>query len=181
MFRRSSAWSLLLLAGVVCSTTGCVSFTGPNQMASLVAEQNNIELRRQEGVSVGPFGIFLANALVGSHLPISADGLDWIEVGTYTIEDETEPFRLSALALDGYTCICRMRESGSETVVLADESTATLRRAVVFSREGDELNVIRLEGDLERVLSRALDACFADGCEGGLLDGGWMEDLDIDL
>lgn len=182
MLRRSSAWSLLVLVAFACSTTGCVSFTGPNSMASLVADQNNIELRREQGVSVGPLGIFLANAIVGSHLPISPDGLDWVEVGTYRIENETEPFRLSMLDLEGYECICRMRESGSETVVLADESTDTLRRAVVFSREGDELNVIRLEGDLERVLGRALDMCFEEGGPGSLMDGGWFGDsIDIDI
>jgi hypothetical protein len=167
--RRRVFRALLALAIVTCSLgqAGCFSFTGPSDVRRQLVRTSGVELDKEQGISVGPLGIALAQLFVREHLPFPLDGLSSVDVGVYRVCEESDgcELQLATLELDGWERIARIRDGGQEVVVLvgAQDSERGLRRLLVLQREGRSLHVVRAKGDLERVVSAALDSGMTGG------------------
>jgi len=164
--RHHQALRLVVALSVLAALgTGCVSFSGPNDVRRAIAKQQNVQLEEEMGVTVGPVGIFLANTLAGAYLPISIDGIDWVSFGEYTVsrnEPSAEPICMRDLELPGWQRIARICEPSEEVIVMVSAGDGPLRKMLVVMREGDEMQIVRAEGDLERIIDRVLESNLLD-------------------
>ncbi|MCP3904894.1 MAG: hypothetical protein GY715_14815 [Planctomycetes bacterium] len=150
-----------LLGVLAVLGTGCVSFSGPNDVRRAIAKQENVRLEEEMGVTVGPVGVFLANTLAGGYLPINMDGIKWVSFGQYSVS-RAEPVCMRDLDLPGWQRIARMCEPSEEVIVMVPAGDGPLRKLLVVQREGGEVHIVKAEGDLERIIDRLLESDLVD-------------------
>jgi hypothetical protein len=157
-----AAAALLALAVLL---SGCVSFTGPNDVRAAIAKQEDVRLEKEMGVTVGPLGVFLANTLAGPWIPVNVDGLDWVSYGEYVChrnEPSAQPLSFRDITLPGYERVARVCDRGEDVIVLVSDKGKRLRRIVVIIREKDTVRIASVEGNLDKVIDRLLDSDFID-------------------
>ncbi|MHC5005193.1 MAG: hypothetical protein ACYTJ0_18970 [Planctomycetota bacterium] len=143
---------------------GCFSFSGPNDIRNQITRSRDVTLERSEGVSVGPLGMVLARTFAGQYIPFDTTGVSSVDFGRYTIlpasAGDADPLRLSSLDLPGWERVVRVRESGSDTVVMVEPDR--LGRLLFLQRDGNELQIIRAKGRLDHLLEELLESELVD-------------------
>ena len=151
--RRGSGWMLLMLV-LPLVTTGCVSLTGPNKIRNQIAQQEDVKLEKEFGITVGPLAVALADAVASNHIPFDVSGISWVDYGEYHVRrnaPSAERFCLRNLELPGWERIARVCERDEEFLVMI-RAKPKLRELLFVQRERETVRIVRAEGDLERVL-----------------------------
>jgi len=159
MNRLTRVVIILITVSAGLSMFGCFSFSGPNDIRNAIARSENVVLQKNQGISVGPVGIGLVQMFAGSHLPVKVKGLSSVDYGSYTISSESAAeLRLSGIELNGYERIVRVRDGGEEMALLVGANDPKLKEIVCLIREGNELQIVRVKGDLEQLMDGLLDS-----------------------
>jgi hypothetical protein len=163
MIERRFTTVLLLVATIAAS--GCVSFSGPNDVRRMIAEQEQVELDQDFGVTVGPVGVFLASTLAGPYLPLDIRGVQWVSYGEYQARPKHPygaPLNLRHLDLPGWERVVRVCEQDEDVLVMVQENATKLRKILVVVRDDDQVHIARVEGNLETILDRILESDLVD-------------------
>jgi len=167
--RILGAVALSALCAVALLATGCIRFHGPRDLRRELSESAGVRLEREMGVTVTRSGVWLARWGMkfadDEDIPVSLKGVKRVQVGIYTVEglarghESRSPLAMDAL-LDGWQPLVRIQEDGDEVVVLLDEKKGRIRGMVVVVAERDEWVLVRLKGDLDRVIEEAMRMAF---------------------
>lgn len=183
---------VLLLAGL--GPAGCFSFAGPSDIARQLEADAPLALEKEMGITVGPLGVALASAIAGPHLPMSLDGLSSVDFGEYTVHElSAEPVDvpLHGLEAKGWERVARIRDERSHVSILTWGTEEKVRRMLVLSRDGDELHIVRVTGNFEKLLDNLADSDLLDELPDFCGDGGgvcaddddacdWFDDVELE-
>jgi hypothetical protein len=157
-----SVVAALLLGCVALVCSGCVGFSGPSDIRRAIDKTGHVDLEQDQAITVGPLGIMAAGMFAGPYLPVSLNGLSWVDWGQYTIQpaegQTVDSLRLRELELPGWEPILRIREGGSDVAVLIGTNDSSVRKILFLQREGDQLQIVRAQGNLEKFIDGLLDS-----------------------
>ena len=171
---KRGAVVFLTLAGVVLST-GCV-LRGPSGIKDQVERSNGRTYQREFGITVGRTGLGIARMAMRIGDEDEAvhmlRGVNKVQVGVYEVVDQGNGTGRSARASDFglYDPLVQVREDGETVLVLAREEDETIRRLLVVVDSDDELVIVRLRGDLERIIEDAIRLGLSEGGREELAD-----------
>ncbi|MFG0274422.1 MAG: hypothetical protein ACF8QF_05145 [Phycisphaerales bacterium] len=166
MNRTSTLLAFVIGAAAVATTlSGCIGFHGPNDLKRSVARAGDVRLKQDFGISTNGMTLRMARGLaspwVDEPLPRLA-GIKRAQVGTYRIEAADGPLPASILAdleVSGWEAAVRVTNpaGADETLVLVKEDRkGRLRGVAVAARDGEELTLARVRGNLEKFLANVL-------------------------
>ena len=163
---------LCLLALIpALAATACVRFHGPRDLSRELSESAGVRLEREMGITVTRSGIWLARWGLkfadDDDVPVSLKGVKRVQVGVYNVDglardsEGRSPLSIEGL-LEGWQRWVRIQDDQEEVVVLVDERGGRMRGMVVVVAEQDEWVVIRLKGNLDRVIEEAMRMAFKE-------------------
>lgn len=150
----------LLLCG---ASVACIGFRGPADVRRGVERRTASDLDRQFAITVGPASMaFVRWAARVADEPdaIALRGIRKVQVGVYQ-RDRSD----GAVALDRhlepidfprYDPLVQVREDHERVLVLAETRAERIRRMLVVVDDLDEVVIVRMSGDLQRVLEEAI-------------------------
>lgn len=159
--------TLLVVAFGLAAAPGCIRLGGPDNVSRHLSREAGVDLQQEMGITVTRSGIWLAKKGLrwADDVDISLDGLKRVEVGIYTVEgdrgDSAEPLdiRVFPTAWDSWV---EVHDEGEQVFVLvrsgkkSDEITGLL----VVVAEDEEWVVVRMYGDLDRILEETMRFAF---------------------
>ena len=167
----------VLLATIVAvaagALPGCVGFSGPSDVARRIETSRPVDLDKEFGISVGPLGVFLASAIASPWLPVDINGVSSVDFGEYTVEAISEDPRatcLRDLELAGWEPFLRVCEDGSDVVAMVNENGRSVTGLLVVTREGGELQIVRVRGDFDKIIDNLMSSELLKGSMDGWLD-----------
>jgi len=153
-----------LLAG-----TACVRFHGPRDLSRELSASAGVRLEREMGITVTRSGVWLARWGLkfanDDDIPFSLKGVKRVQVGIYKVDglarghETRSPLAVDDL-LEGWQRWVRIQDGDDEVVVLVDERNGRMRGMVVVVAERDEWVLVRLKGNLDRVIEDAMRMAF---------------------
>jgi len=159
----------LLLLLPALAATACVRFYGPRDLRRELSSSAGVQLEREMGVTVTRSGVWLARWGLKfadeDEIPISLKGVKRVQVGVYTVEglargrESRSPLALDDL-LPGWQRWLRIQDDDEEVVALVDEREGRMRGLVVVVAEEDQWVLVRLRGNLDRVIEDAMRMAF---------------------
>lgn len=168
----AAAWlaACLLATSLVA---GCRDPSTAEICSALEAAHPGLTLERDEGFHLGRLSMAVVHAISRAALDRSDEdeattlalvsAIHSIDMGTYRVRGLAKGATLQlpdslARALDrhGWRTAVRERDAGEVTWVLSREQEGTVRSLYVVSFDGDELELVHLEGQLDRVLAAAV-------------------------
>lgn len=177
MRRRTSLFVSAIAMSSTLLLSGCIGFHGPNDLRRSIARDNDVRLQQEFGISTNGLTLKLARGIaspfVGKELPRVA-GISRVQYGQYTVvprsSDEIPDRMLRDMKLDGWDRVIRISEAsgGDEVCVYTKDNGTILKGIVVAVRDGDELMLVRVKGDIEKFLATAMDS-------------DWFDDIDIEI
>lgn len=157
--------TLVLALAATVLATGCIRPHGPEDLRRELTYTTGVRLDRQLGITVTRSGVWLARMglnIAGEDVPIK--GLRRVEVGIYTVEGLRRGFEtagpLRIPELDDWTPVARVNDGGDSALVLVDERRGKMRHMVVIATDDDEWVIVRLRGDLDRIVEDAMRFAF---------------------
>lgn len=165
-----SRWTLALLA-TIATATCCATSTTSNQVAAdLAGASPNCAIERESRLVLGRASLGLVRSLIGRAEEDLDDAAREILRATHRVEATTFhvgsacalPDRASSLrgrlASEGWHAVVSDVEQGGElSLVLTRQGTGgAISSLLVITLDGDELEVVRLDGEIERVLVAAV-------------------------
>jgi hypothetical protein len=163
--KRSRTLLALAVGALATTLTGCIGLHGPNDLKRSVASSGDVSLKQDFGISTNGITLRMARGLaspwVDEPLPRLA-GIRRAQVGTYRIEPKSGPLPAAILAdleVRGWTPAIRITNpvGADETLVLIKEDRkGRLRGVAVAARDGEELTLARVRGDLDTFLANVL-------------------------
>lgn len=163
--RSRLALAVSLAAAAACATSG--PYTG--DLASVIDPGTpGWRLEREEHLVLGRISLALARAVIrvaedDDEAARILAGVRRVEVATYRVVSRGEStlgaFQELALRLgdDGWTPVVEVNEGWSTTWVMQHAGDdGRLDRILVLELDGSSLEVVRLDGDMERILAEAL-------------------------
>jgi hypothetical protein len=163
--KRSRTLLALAVGALATTLTGCIGLHGPNDLKRSVASSGDVSLKQDFGISTNGMTLRMARGLaspwVDEPLPRLA-GIRRAQVGTYRIEPKSGPLPaaiLTDLEVRGWTPAIRITNpvGADETLVLIKEDRkGRLRGVAVAARDGEELTLARVRGDLDTFLANVL-------------------------
>ena len=164
-----------VLAGLLLSGSGCglAFYRGPAGMEGALERQLDCELNRDFGLKLG----FLLAPLASSIVRKTADtgdeeflkGLHLRKVGVavFHVEDQgTDVRRLdpAKLGLSGWHTLARVKQDGEQLLVMSKpEKSGGIRNVVLVTYNGDEVAIVRIKGDLDKLVQAAAEAAAREG------------------
>lgn len=172
MKKRIGGVALLgtLLAGSGC---GLAFYRGPAGMEGALERQLDCELNRDFGLKLG----FLMAPLASSIVRKAADeedeaflkGLHLRKVGVavFHVEHQGSDVRRldpAKLGLAGWDTLARVKQNGEQLLVMSKpEKSGGIRNVVLVTYDGDEVAIVRIKGDLDKLVQAAAEAAAREG------------------
>jgi len=164
---RRYAGLLMLLLPIVLGTS-CVRFRGPEDLRKDLSSTAGVELKKEMGVTVTRSGMWIARKAIkwsddDDDIP-SLKGVRRVEVGIYRVEGlregRDERVALGLEDLPGWSPIVRIHEDGEDVFVLVDEDGERIKRMLIVVADQDEWVIVRIKGNLNRILEDAMRMAF---------------------
>ena len=163
---RRHAALLILLIPIVLGTS-CIRFRGPEDLRHDLSRASGVRLNKEMGVTVTRSGMWIARKAIkwsaDGHTP-SLKGVRRVEVGVYQVEGlrkgHHERVQLGLEDLPQWTPLVRIRDEEEEVFVLVDEDGEQIKQMLVVVADHDEWVLVRMKGNLNRVLEDALRMAF---------------------
>lgn len=161
--RRFAVPMLALVAAALAA--GCIRPHGPEDLRRELSYTSGVRLDRQLGITVTRSGVWLARMglnIAGEDVPIR--GLRRVEVGIYTVKglrpgwETAGPLRIPEL--DDWTPLARVRDGGDDALVLVDDRRGRMKQMVVIATDDEEWVIVRLRGNLDRIVEDAMRFAF---------------------
>jgi hypothetical protein len=172
MFRRLS---LLVVAVLLFLTaSACVGFIGPGRLSHDLADELDWKLDREMGLTVRRSALWFARAVMpeddeeSEEISAMLKGVRRVQVGVYEVEPRkngTQDATLCNHPFESWTQMVRVCDE-DEQVVLLTPDLDDLREMIVLTREGNELVVVYLKGNLEMAFENAIMIASRDSSEG---------------
>jgi hypothetical protein len=160
-------FAIPVLVGALLAAPGCIRLGGPDNVSRYLSREAGVDLQQEIGLTVTRSGIWLAKKGMkwADDVDISLDGLRRVEVGVYTVEGTRGD---AARALDinvfptSWDNWVRVQDEGEQVFVMVrpGETPEQIREMLVVVAEDEEWVVIRLYGDLDRILEDTLRFAF---------------------
>ncbi len=169
---------LLLTAIVGLTTTGCW-FHGPNNVRDDLSDAAGVELDQEIGITLGRFGTYIAKKAVkwsGEEDVPELKGLKKVQVGVYDVVglrhgyENRRPLSMDLFS-DEWTPLVRVHERGEDVFVLTRQDNQDIIRAMlVVVAEEDEWVIVRMKGNLSRIIESAMQLAFDEADRPELYD-----------
>ena len=158
---RLRALTLVLVAGLATGTA-CI-FRGPSGMRRELSRAAGVELDRQMAFTIGRTGILLARMVTdGDKVPLR--GVHKVQVGIYEVKGLRpgfgEQLTLEPPHLPGWENVVRIREEDESVFIMLREEKGKVRGLLVVVAEEDEWVIVRVRGNLQRVLEKTMEMAF---------------------
>lgn len=159
----------------VALSAGCV-LRGPSGIKDQVEVSSGKTYQREFGMTVGRTGLGIARWAMRIGDEDEAvrvlRGVNKVQVGVYELVDGGNGTGRPARASDfgPYDPIVQVREDDETVLVLARQDEETIRRLLVVVDSDDELVIVRLRGDLERIIEDAIRLGLSEGGREELAD-----------
>jgi len=160
--------SLLMLLIPILVGTSCVRFRGPEDLRKDLSRTAGVELETEMGVTVTRSGMWIARKAIkwsddDDDIP-SLKGVRRVEVGIYQVEGLRDgrdaPVALGLSDLPDWSPIVRIQEDGEAVFVLVDEEHEQIKRMLVVVADHDEWVIVRIKGNLTRIIEDAMRMAF---------------------
>lgn len=163
------------LAATLFVATGCgtVFYRGPHGVEGAIERQLGCDLERRFGLKLGFATARLASGVVRAAADEEDDAflkdlhLRQVGVAVFGVENRrgTEaPLDARKLGLPDWDTLLRVKDDGEQVLVLSRPARAGgIKEAVLISYDGDEVVLVRLKGDLDRLIQAAAAAAARDG------------------
>lgn len=172
MGNRILAFSILT-AALVSTGCGLAFYRGPAGMEGALERQLDCELNRDFGLKLGFLTAPLASGIVrkvaddeGDEAFLKDLHLRKVAVAVFRVEDQGDHVRgldPKKLGLSGWDTLVRVKESGEQVLVMSRPGRGGgIKDVVVVSYSGDEVVLVRLKGDLDRLVQAAAEAAARD-------------------
>jgi hypothetical protein len=147
---------------LVFLATGCIGITGPRTLAQAVERENGVRLNPVVAFDVGGMlvGTAMTVASTQSGIDLQRGRIDWVEVGVYEIDPGETDVRsvrlLDRVEIDGWTACTKVRDGNEEVKVLVRVEEPQLTGLAVLVRDGSEMVIVRVRGDLGPLAEEAI-------------------------
>jgi hypothetical protein len=156
-----------ILLGALLGAPGCVRFTGPDNVSRQLSREAGVDLQQEIGLTVTRSGIWLAKKGLkwSDETDISLDGLRRIEVGIYTVrgtrDNSGTPLDIHVFPTEWNPWV-RVQDEDGEVFVMVRQGKRPeeIRGMLIVVAESEEWVVVRLYGDLDRILEEAMRFAF---------------------
>jgi len=146
---------------------GCIRLGGPDNVSRHLSREAGVDLQQEIGLTVTRSGIWLAKKSLkwADDVDISLDGLRRVEVGVYTVRgmrgDAAEALDINVFPT-GWDNWVRIQDEGGQVFVMVrpGEEPDEIRGMLVVVAEEEEWVVVRLYGDLDRILEDTMRFAF---------------------
>ena len=169
----------LALLGVACAAVltcaGCIGFSGPASLARQVRAVDGVEMNRVVGFDVGGTFANLALAVASeeSGIDLSAGRIDRVEVGVYelTARPGRGAWLFDDIEDEGWTPCVRIRSRSEEVKVLLRTDGEKFSGVAVLVRDGTDLVIARVRGDLGPLAEQAIELAVDEGLRQSATEG----------
>jgi len=163
------------LISLVLSASGCglAFYRGPAGMEGALERQLDCDLNRDFGLKLGFILAPLASSIVrktaGTDDEEFLKGLHLRKVGVAVFHVEhqgSEVHRLdpAKLGLSGWNTLARVNQDGEQLLVMSKpEKSGGIRNVVLVTYDGDEVAIVRIKGDLDKLVQAAAEAAAREG------------------
>jgi len=156
-----------ILLGALLAAPGCVRLTGPDNVSRQLSYEAGVDLQQEIGLTVTRSGIWLAKKGLkwADDVDISLDGLRRVEVGIYTVKgtrgETAEALDVNVFPTEWDTWV-HVQDEGEQVFVMvrAGDEPEVIRGMLVVVAEEEEWVVVRMYGDLDRILEDSLRFAF---------------------
>lgn len=147
--------------------TGCW-FHGPGDLKRDLSDSAGVELDQEVGITLGRTSMWLARKAVrwsGEEDIPSLKGVRKVQVGVYEVRglrpgrERRQQLQLSDLPRN-WIPVVQIHEDGEDVFVLTREDGERIRAMLVVVAEYDEWVIVRIKGNLNRVLEEAMQMAF---------------------
>jgi hypothetical protein len=160
-------FAIPVLVGALLAAPGCIRLAGPDNVSRYLSREAGVDLQQEFGLTVTRSGIWLAKKGLkwADDVDISLDGLRRVEVGVYTVEglrgDAAEALDINVFPR-GWDNWVRVQDEGEQVFVMVrpGETPGEIREMLVVVAEHEEWVVVRLYGDLDRILEDTMRFAF---------------------
>jgi hypothetical protein len=157
--------------GLGLAASGCWTYAAPETVESAIERSMGVELQREAGLDLGPVSNHFMASIAGDDTG-EFDFRDFhrIRVAVYEVTRSTGAGARSVTARDlgvpGWSTILSSRDGEDQVLVLARPHKGEIREVMLLCADGDEVTVARLQGHLDRLIRKALDANEREGTRG---------------
>lgn len=156
-----------IVMAAVLSGAGCFRLGGPDAVSQQLSREAGVDLDQEFGITVTRGGIWLAKKSLRwvDDVDLSLDGLRRVEVGIYTVRDRDEN-RAGSLGEHlfpaEWSTWVHVQDEGSDVFVMVRQGKTPeeIRGMLVVVAEDDEWVVVRMKGQLEKILEDSLRFAF---------------------
>jgi len=156
----------VLLSALIVAP-GCIRLGGPDNVSRHLSREAGVDLQQEIGLTVTRSGIWLAKKGLkwADDVDISLDGLRRVEVGVYTVKgtrgDAAEALDINVFPT-GWDNWVEVQDDGAQVFVMVrpGEKPEEIRGMLVIVAEDEEWVVVRLYGDLDRILEETMRFAF---------------------
>ena len=161
---------LILTTGFILTVTGCVFTPGLDRIQRIVAQEiEPATMKTQVKLNLGPIAISLARVVTG-FTNVEEEVLDYLSCIKRVEVNVQEITGLSSLRSirwpksiedklerEGWEILVKAREEDEIVLVLYKSRKKTVRSLYVVSLNPDELVLVKVEGRLDTLVTRALE------------------------
>ncbi len=164
-----------LLAGAMLTGSGCgmAFYRGPAGMEGALERQLDCDLNRDFGLKLGFILAPLASSIVrktadtGDEEFLKGLHLRKVGVAVFHVENQGNDVRRldpGKLGLSGWNTLARVKQDGEQVLVMSKpEKNGGIRNVVVVTYDGDEVSIVRIKGDLDKLVQAAAEAAAREG------------------
>jgi hypothetical protein len=164
-----------VLTGAVLVGSGCglAFYRGPAGMEGALERQLDCELNRDFGLKLGFIMAPLASSIVRKTADTDDEaflqGLHLRKVGVavFHVENQGSDVRRldpAKLGLSGWNTLARVKQDGEQLLVMSKpEKSGGIRNVVLVTYNGGEVTIVRIKGDLDRLVQAAAEAAAREG------------------
>jgi hypothetical protein len=163
------------LMGAVLAGSGCglAFYRGPAGMEGALERQLDCELNRDFGLKLGFLMAPLASSIVrktadtGDEAFLKELHLRKVGVAVFHVENQGADVRRldpAKLGLSGWNTLARVKQDGEQLLVMSKpEKSGGIRNVVLVTYDGDEVAIVRIKGDLDKLVQAAAEAAAREG------------------
>jgi len=156
-----------IVMGALLVAPGCIRLGGPDNVSRHLSREAGVDLQQEMGITVTRSGIWLAKKGLkwADDLDISLDGLRRVEVGIYTVEgtrgDAAEMLDINVFPTAWQNWV-QVQDEGEQVFVMVrpGDEPEQIRGMLVVVAEDEEWVVVRLYGNLDRILEETMRFAF---------------------
>jgi hypothetical protein len=166
MSKRTRRFIGILGLAALASAPGCVRLHGPTDVRRDLGRTAGVQLEQEFGLTVTRSGMWLARKAMkhADEDEISLKGVRRVEIGVYQVQgprnDSVQRSGLGAEEFPGWTPLVRVHEDDEDILVLTRERDGKLRRLLIVAAEPDEWVLVRIRGNLDRIIEDAIEMAF---------------------